>query len=156
MADKINDIFKIAINEAAGKIKRESKKIILRLVLVWVFWLLLVIALFYLIGGWISMAIAAVSAIGLIIFCVASLLVKTKIAATKIALELPLDITRRLLTEIMKETQIEPEAAANIERGVAEIINNPIRLIRSPRKAADAAKEILNVMNSITGNTKQY
>ena len=149
MADKIGNTVKFTISEAAGKVKRESKKIIFRLLLAWLAWLVLAIVLFVNVGGLLAGIIVVALAIAITVFSIISAITKTKMATAKIAMEIPLDIATGLLNEIAKDTDLDPSQVDGIREKVLEIVKNPAKLIYSPSKTADTVKEISNAVNAI-------
>lgn len=148
-SDKVKFTVKYTLNDAARKIQRETKRVIVKLLKMWLVFLILIIVLFAIIGGLHAGAIFVISAIALLVFSIISVIAKTKIATSRIAMEIPMDIANRLLNEISKDSNFDPDMANEVRSKVLEIVKNPSLLIFSPNKTADTAKELSSAISSI-------
>ena len=149
ITDKISNAVKFTLNEATRKIKRESKRVIIRLLFAWLIWLILAIVLFAIIGGLFAGTVVVISAIAFLVYSIISVITKTKIATARITMEIPLDIATGLLHEIAKDTDLDPDKVSEVKSKVLEIIKNPSILIFSPNKIADTVKELSDAINCI-------
>ena len=145
---EITTIATTIINNALHKLKQATKKIALGILCTWLIWLIAIIVLIIAVGGFISGIITVISFIAMLLYSAISAPAKIKLAAVKLAAEIPMDLAIAIINNL--GGNFPPEAANELKNKIANAVQNPVALLYNPKKAADLASEISGIVSNAT------